>query len=202
MSKPGGGPEALNRPAPVALGTIVFAYLKIAMESFGGGLSAWTRKVVVEEYGWLTDEEFLSAMTLCRLMPGPNQINFAVYVGTRLRGWRGAVAALFGLVAVPLALVLVAGSLYFRYHHLPALDSALNGMAAVATGLTLSMGFKLVGPFFKRPGALALVAAAFVTTILFKWPLPLVLGVFGTMGILLARFGTGRKDEKGGGARA
>jgi len=202
MNKPGGGPGALDRPATVALGTIAFAYLKIAMESFGGGLSAWTRKVVVEEYGWLTDEEFLSAMTLCRLMPGPNQINFAVYVGTRLRGWRGALAALFGLVAVPLALVLVAGSLYFRYHHLPALDSALNGMAAVATGLTLSMGFKLVGPFFKRPGALAIVAAAFVATILFKWPLPLVLAVFGTMGILLARFGVGQKGEKSEEARA
>jgi chromate transporter len=184
----GEGKGAGTSGGPVPLWTIAYAYLKIAMESFGGGLSAWTRKVVVEERGWLSDEEFLSAMTLCRLLPGPNQINFAVYLGTRMRGWRGAAAAIVGLVAVPLGLVLAAGSLYFRYHHLPAMTDALNGMAAVATGLTLSMGFKLVGPFFKRPAALALVAASFLATIVYKWPLVLVLCVFGILGILLARF--------------
>ena len=187
-------------PGSISLGAIAFSYLKIAMESFGGGLSAWTRQVVVEECAWLTDEEFLSAMTLCRLLPGPNQINFAVYVGTRLRGWKGAAAALLGLIAVPMTLVLIAGSLYFHYHHLPALVSALNGMAAVATGLTLSMGFKLVGPFFKRPGALALVAASFAATIVFKWGLPMVLVVFGLLGVLLARYGTavgGKAPQEG-----
>lgn len=138
----------------------------------------------------MTDEEFLSAMTLCRLLPGPNQINFAVHLGARLRGWKGAAAALLGLVAVPITLVLGAGSLYFRYHHLPAMDSALSGMAAVAIGLTFSMGFKLVGTFLKRPSALALVAGAFAATIFFKWPLVLVLGVFGSLGILFARVGS------------
>jgi chromate transporter len=195
MSETDGKAAAIHRE-PVPLWAIAFTYLKIALESFGGGLSAWTRQAVVEERRWLTDEEFLSAMTLCRLLPGPNQINFAVYLGTRLRGWKGAAAALFGLVAVPLTLVLVAGRLYFRYHHLPAMDSALSGMAAVAIGLTLSMGFKLVGPFFKRPGALALVVAAFAGTIFFAWPLALVLGVFGSLGILLARFGIAERKNK------
>jgi len=181
---------------PIPLWVIAFSYLKIAAESFGGGLSAWTRQVVVEERRWLTDEEFLSAMTLCRLLPGPNQINFAVHLGTRLRGWRGAAAALFGLVAVPLILVLTAGSLYFNYHKLPAMDSALSGMAAVAIGLTLSMGFKIVGPFFKRPAALALMAGTFVATIFFSWPLVLVLGVFGSLGILFAKFGVSEPRKK------
>jgi chromate transporter len=191
-----GGTEYAVRAQPIPLRSIAFSYLKIALESFGGGLSAWTRKVVVEERGWLADDEFLSALTLCRLLPGPNQINFAVYLGTRLRGWRGAFAALVGLVTVPIILVLAAGSLYFRYHHLPAMASALNGMAAVATGLTLSMGFKLVGPFFKRPGALALVGASFAATIFFEWPLVLVLVVFGSIGILLARFGVAQEKER------
>jgi len=177
----------------VPLQAIALCYLKIALESFGGGLSAWTRQAVVEERCWMTDEEFLSATTLCRLLPGPNQINFAVHLGTRLRGWKGAIAALCGLIIVPLTLVLTAGSLYFRYHHLPAMDSALRGMAAVAIGLTLSMGFKLVGPFFKRPGALALVAASFVATVFIEWRLIAVLGVFGGLGILLARFGEARE---------
>lgn len=197
MSETGG--KAGEPPAePVPLRTIAFSYLKIALESFGGGLSAWTRKVVVEERGWMTDEEFLSGMTLCRILPGPNQVNFAVHLGTHLRGWKGAAAALFGLVAAPLTLVLVAGSLYFRYHHLPAMDSALSGMAAVAIGLTLSMGFKLVGAFFKRPGALALVVGAFTATVFFAWPLVLVLGVFGSLGVLLARFGNGKPKQEAG----
>ena len=61
----------------------------IALASFGGGLSAWSREVIVVEKQWLGEEEFLSAMTMCRIMPGANQVNLAVFVGTKMRGVAG-----------------------------------------------------------------------------------------------------------------
>jgi DNA-directed RNA polymerase specialized sigma24 family protein len=62
---------------------LALTFNKISLASFGGGLSAWARRLIVEEKKWLDDEEFLSALTLSRVLPGANQMNFAVYVGNR-----------------------------------------------------------------------------------------------------------------------
>src|SRR5262249_24757955 len=102
-------------------------FLTIALASFGGGLSAWAQRVLVERRRWLDQDEFLSALTLCRLLPGPNQVNMAVYVGTKFRGVPGALAAVAGLVAPPTAILLVLGEIYFRYRQIPALDAARRG---------------------------------------------------------------------------
>ena len=59
---------------------------EISLSSFGGGLSAWSREMVVARKKWMDDPEFLSAMTICRILPGANQVNLAVFVGTKLNG--------------------------------------------------------------------------------------------------------------------
>lgn len=166
----------------VSLAALAGGFLKVALASFGGGLSAWSRVVVVEERKWLGDEEFLSALTLCRVLPGPNQVNMAVFVGTQLRGVAGAIAALVGLIGVPLLVVIGLGVAYFHYHHVPELQSVLAGAVAAATGMALSMGFKVAGPLLHDPVALALAVAAFVTVGVLHLPLVAVvvgLGGFG-----------------------
>ena len=93
---------------------IALTFNHIALASFGGGLSAWSRHMVVEEQRWMTDEEFLSAMTVCRVLPGANQVNLAVFVGARLRGAAGAIAAVVGLTALPALIVLAMGAALYR----------------------------------------------------------------------------------------
>lgn len=66
----------------VPLTEIALAFNRVAVASFGGGLSAWSREMVVVRKQWMSDEQFLSAMTMCRIMPGANQINLAVFVGS------------------------------------------------------------------------------------------------------------------------
>ena len=72
------------------------------------GCGAWSREIVVEKQ-WMGEEEFLSAMTMCRIMPGANQMNLAVFIGTKMRGAPGAIAALVGLCLVPVAIILTLG---------------------------------------------------------------------------------------------
>ena len=67
--------EAATKPGLLEL---ALTFNKISLASFGGGLSAWARRVIVEEKKWLDDEEFLSALTLSRVLPGANQTNFAL----------------------------------------------------------------------------------------------------------------------------
>src|SRR5260370_17507102 len=69
-------------PSP-SLWELVLAFNQIALASFGGGLSAWSREIVVVEKKWMLEEEFLSATTMCRILPGANQVNMAVFVGTK-----------------------------------------------------------------------------------------------------------------------
>lgn len=169
----------MSEPARAAptLAALAGCFLQIALSSFGGGLSAWTRRIVVERRGWMTDEEFLGAITIARLFPGPNQVNMAIYVGNRFRGLPGALAALAGLLGVPLAILLALGWAYFHFHTVPALRATLTGVVAAAAGMALSMGFKLLGSYWRQPMALVFATAAFVAVSLFRLSLPVVVVV-------------------------
>ena len=192
----GAAPLAPGRDATVALPALALAFLKIAMASLGGGLSAWALRVIVEERRWLTEQEFLAALTICRILPGPNQVNMAVYVGTRFRGLAGAAAALLGLTAVPLAIVLALGTLYFGNRDTPGLQAVMTGLVAAAAGMTLSVGVKLALGYMRRPVALALAVAAFVGVATLRWPLLLVLAVLGPLGIVWYWPRGGRSDDR------
>lgn len=153
--------------------------LRVALLAFGGGLSAWSQRVVVEQRRWMTDQEFLAGLTVARLLPGPNQINMAVYVGVFFQGLAGGLAALAGMLLVPFSLLMLVGVIYFQVHMLPSVDRVLAGVVAAAAGMALSMGFKILNDYWRDPVALLLAAGSFVAMTFFHVsviPLVLILG--------------------------
>lgn len=169
-------PASAPTAAPPGLGQLFTGMLMVALSAFGGGLSAWSQRIIVEQRRWMSNEEFLTGLTVARLFPGPNQINMAVYVGTFFRGLPGALAALAGMLLVPFTLLMAIGLLYFQFHSLPALDRVLAGVVAAAAGMALSMGFKILDEYGKDPMALLLAAVTFVLMTFFHLRLvPLVL---------------------------
>src|SRR5688572_31781807 len=84
-----------------------------------GGTLPWARRMLVEERRWLTEQEFLDTFSLCNLLPGPNVASMAVILGARFRGLRGALAALGGLLTIPLATILTLAVLFERFGQLP-----------------------------------------------------------------------------------
>lgn len=167
---------------PPSLWTVARAFNHIALTSFGGGLSAWSREVIVVERQWLREEEFLSASTISRIMPGANQVNLAVYVGTRLHGGLGAVAAVCGLIACPMALVLLTGALYLQYRDVPAVQHVLTGMASAAVGLTLSMAWRQGSRILRSPMTLLLAIISLAMAAWWRVPLWLTLLLLGPIG--------------------
>ncbi|MDR3591093.1 MAG: chromate transporter [Negativicutes bacterium] len=191
------GDENARQTEPrVSLWDIATGYLRISLSSFGGGLSAWAQLIVVDQRKWLTDEEFLSAMALSRVLPGPNQVNLAVYVGSRLRGVSGCAAALAGLIAIPFIIVLLMGIAYFNYQYLSGVQSALRGMAAVAVGMTLGMGLKLALRHSFTLWSILIMAASFITIGVLRWPLIPVLAVLVPLSIWRARQREGETREQ------
>lgn len=177
-------------PAPalerVSLIRLAWTFNHIALASFGGGLSAWSREVLVVEKKWLGEEEFLSAMTMCRILPGANQVNMAVFVGTKMRGAPGAIASVVGLCLMPLAIVLFMAWLYFRFKEVPAVKGVLHGASAAAVALTLAMVIKTGQKCLTGLVPVALFGLAFVLNGVLRWPLLGVLGIVAPLALLWA----------------
>lgn len=170
-------PQEPLAPAPT-LPQLFTGLLQVALSSFGGGLSVWSQRIIVEQRCWMSNDAFLTGLTVARLLPGPNQINLAVYVGATLGGLRGALTALAGMLLVPFSLLMGMGLLYFQLHGLPLVDRVLAGMVAVAAGLALSMGFKILPAYRADPVALLLATGVFLAMQVFHVRLvPLLLVV-------------------------
>lgn len=162
-------------PAP-GLIELFIGMLQVALSAFGGGLSAWSQRIVVEQRHWMTNEQFLTGLTVARLFPGPNQINMAVYIGTHFRGLAGAFVALSGMLLIPFTLLMLLGVVYFRCHELPAIDHLLAGVVAAAAGMALSMGFRILDQYRHDRVALLLAGAVFLAMQVFHLRLiPVVL---------------------------
>jgi chromate transporter len=176
----------MSEPERVSLFELAWTFNHIALASFGGGLSAWSREVLVVEKQWIGEDEFLSAMTLCRILPGGNQVNMAVFAGTKMRALPGAIAALVGLTLAPLAIVLVLAFLYFRFKEIPSVKGILHGASAGAVALTLAMVIKTGRRCLTGLVPVALFAAAFVLNGVLRWPLLLTLAIVAPVSLLWA----------------
>ena len=168
--------ETLERPAsPRAL---FVAFTLLALQGFGGVLAV-AQRVLVEQHRWLTREQFLEILALGQVLPGPNVCNVALMIGDRFFGWRGAFAALAGMMAVPLAIVLALTAVYGQFADQPSVAGALRGMGAVAAGMIAGTAFKLAGALRANtmglPACAALAAASFAAVGLLRWPLVWVL---------------------------
>ena len=135
---------------------------QVALSSFGGGLSAWSQRIVVEERRWLDNEAFITGLTVARLFPGPNQINMAVYIGSRFHGLSGALVALVGMLLLPFSLLMLLGLAYFELHMVMAVDRVLAGVITASAGMALSMGFKIAGQYQRDLAAIVIAALVFV----------------------------------------
>jgi chromate transporter len=132
-----------NRPRPESLTDLFVSFTLLALQGFGGVLAVVQRELV-EKKRWLSQEEFIEDWSVAQIMPGPNVINLALIVGSRYFGLKGAVVGLAGMMAVPLILVLTLALIYSQFADHPGVAGALRGMGAVASGLILATGIKLI----------------------------------------------------------
>ena len=169
-----GTDPAAPRPQPRDCADLFWSFTWLALQGFGGVLAVVQRELV-EKKRWMTNDEFVEDWAVAQIMPGPNVVNLSIMIGERYFGWRGAVAALAGMLTFPLILVLAVAVLYAQFASQPAVAGALRGMGAVAAGLIAGMGLKLSSTLRKHPLGLAvcvgLVALTVIAMAVLRWPL-------------------------------
>ena len=172
--------EPLSQPSSSK--ELFIAFTLLALQGFGGVLAV-AQRVLCEQRRWLSREQFVEILGLAQILPGPNVCNMALMVGDRFFGWRGAFAALAGMMTVPLIIVLAVTVIYAQYALHPAVSGALRGMGAVAAGLIVGTGLKLVhgvrtNPMGPRVAVLFLLLT-FAAVALLRWPLVWVILLLG-----------------------
>ena len=162
-------PPLSQRPRPASVTELFVAFSWLAMQGFGGVLAIVQREVV-ENKQWLSTQEFVEDWAVAQIMPGPNVVNIALMIGDRFFGWRGALAALTGMLALPLVVVLALAVALSGVSHEPAVQGALKGMGAVSAGLIAGTGLKLISALKSNPmGRWACFVLALLTVVAIAW---------------------------------
>ena len=170
--------EKQARPQPGSLTDLFVSFTLLALQGFGGVLAVVQRELV-EKKRWMTREEFVEEWAVAQIMPGPNVVNISLMIGHRYFGLPGAMAALAGMLTVPLVVVLLLALVYAQFSSHPGVAGALRGMGAVAAGLIAATGLKLMGALKTHPLGLptciTLAVLCFVGIALLRLPLVYVL---------------------------
>jgi chromate transporter len=185
MSNSPNSPNSLiqPRPQPTSLSDLFWSMTWLALQGFGGVLAV-VQRILVDEKRWLTNEEFIEDWAVAQVLPGPNVVNLALMIGDRYFGLRGGLAALAGILAFPLLVVLIIAALFASVADLPMAQGALKGMGAVSAGLIAAVGLKLISALKTNVMSvgvcIALAAITFVAIAILRIPLASVLLGLGT----------------------
>lgn len=191
-------PDAAAAPAAPAAPAPSFAeatayWFRLGCISFGGvaGQIAIMQAEVVDRRRWIDQARFLHALNYCMLLPGPEAQQLATYLGWRLHGLKGAVAA-GTLFVLPGALVLLLLSWIAAAHgDAPAVAAVFDGVKPVVLAIVLAALWRMGRKTLKGPAPLALAAAAFLSLYVLAVPFPLVVLGAGVVGWAAGRAGIG-----------
>ena len=120
---------------------IIITFAKIDILSFGGGYAAIpiVQKQIVEVNKWMSATEFLDLMAIDELTPGPVAINCATFVGMKMAGVLGAIAATFGNILPSFIISLILIRVYIKYKKVDSLVGILGGLKCMVGALILSV---------------------------------------------------------------
>ena len=125
---------------------IVLAFMKIGALSFGGAYASIpiVERQVVEISKWMTYAEFADLITLDELTPGPIMINSATFVGMKIAGIPGAIAATLGCITVPCVISFILIMIYRRYRKINVISDVLFTLKSMTAAMVMSTALSII----------------------------------------------------------
>ncbi len=164
-----------------------WVWLKIGCLGFGGpaGQIALLHREVVERRGWIDEARFAHALSFCMLLPGPEAQQLATWLGWRLHGVRGGIAAGLLFVLPGLLVMLDLSALYVVHGHSSWAGPALLGLKAAVVALVLQALLRMGGRAVKGGAGWIAAVLAFAALSFTALPFPLIILATGAVGWVL-----------------
>lgn len=188
---PAGTPAGIRAAAPKpGFMTALRFWLLLGWIGFGGpaGQIAIMHAELVDRRRWIDEAVFMRALNFCMLLPGPEAMQLATWLGWRLHGVRGGIVAGV-LFVLPASLLLALLSwLYLRFGDAPAVAGVVFGLQAAVLGIIVQAVRRIGGRVLKTPFAIMVAGAAWLAIALGGWPFPLILLAAGAAGGIAWRY--------------
>ncbi|MEQ9200850.1 MAG: chromate transporter, partial [Rhodospirillales bacterium] len=189
--------EKPTENTPPSFAEMFAVWAKIGLLSFGGpaGQIALMHREIVEDRKWISDNRFLHALNFCMLLPGPEAMQLATYIGWLTHGLRGGLTA--GLLfVIPGGLVIwLLAWIYAAYGETSFAAAVFYGIKGAVLAIVLHALFRIAGKALKRSVDWLIAAFAFIAIFAFDLPFPLIILIAALAGLLVHKPGaTGGED--------
>jgi chromate transporter len=172
----------------------------IGLLSFGGpaGQIALMHRILVEEQRWLGEKRFLHALNYCMLLPGPEAMQLAVYIGWLLHRTLGGIIAGILFVLPGVVAIMVLSWIYALYGNVGPVEALFFGLKAAVLAIVVQAVIRIGSRALKNNAMIIVAAASFIAIFGFAAPFPLIILVAGLIGFFGARAGLSAFDDSGG----
>ncbi len=187
-------------PASVSLREAFWYWLRLGFISFGGpgGQIALMHTDLVERKRWISERRFLHALNYCMVLPGPEAMQLATYIGWLMHRTSGALLA--GLLFVlPSFLILVLLSwTYLAFGDLPVVAGILYGIKPAVVAIVLAAAWRIGSRSLKNRWLLLIALLSFLLITLPALPFPLIIGLAAVAGVIGGKFAPAQFAPGGG----
>lgn len=170
--------ESINYSSDITLRFLFLSFLKIGATSWGGfmALISVVQKELVEKKEVIEEKVIFDGISLASVLPGPMAFNVVVYIGYQLKGIKGAIVSMLGILLPSFIFMLILSYIYFEYGELPALENFFKGVLPAVVAIIIAVGLNMAKKNIKDYkqivicivviSALLLIKSVFVTFII------------------------------------
>ncbi|MCK5578677.1 MAG: chromate transporter [Planctomycetes bacterium] len=162
-------------------------FFKIGLFGVGGPLAVLSllQEELVNRKKIMTNKDFLEGAVLGDILPGPVTMDIVTYTGFKLRGWLGAFYSTAIFILPSFLLMIAVAMLYTKYTSLPLVTNVFECLGAAVTAIIISVGLQMGKDEIKDYYGLGILLWAFISSMVFKFDILVVVGLSGVAGMLL-----------------
>jgi len=159
--------------------------LKLGATAYGGpAMISQIKEAAVNRYGWVKEGEFMRGVALCQLIPGATMVQIVTYIGYRVRGIWGALAAAIAFVLPAFITILILSAIYFKFHSLWFIQALFKGLGAIVVAIILNACITF-GRSILKDWKVILIAVLSFFGFFFQWNFVLIFVLAAVAGLFL-----------------
>ena len=176
----------MSDPASVSFSDALRTWTRIGLLSFGGPTAqiGLMHRIIVDEKKWLDEKHYLSALSFCMLLPGPEAMQLATYAGWRLHGLKGGLAAGLLFVLPGAAVVLALSMIYAAFGNVPIIEAIFFGIKAAVLVIVVEALLRISKRALKEREHWIVAGLSFLGIFFLGLPFPLIVLIAAVYGYL------------------